>query len=288
MTINPVVVVEDPVAYDYNELIAKVLELNLAINRLDIFIKKPFDDSVQLNEILSKYYHHSRNIAFDNGFDYRFEINILFNQQFKLKSCWNLIYKAKSENLETSGRVIDVDAEIVKNTIPGGGKCCRYYNSVALGGTFDHIHDGHKILLSVALFLTNKTLIVGITGGKLLVNKKYPQALQSYSTRQAKVIEFLRLILVHQSAIYQLYEINDICGPTGYVNDIDSLVLSFETIKGGDFVNKYRKDHSFHELDVEVINVIGHSEDLSELNNWEGKISSTDIRKEILSRNNQT
>ena len=35
---------------------------------------------------------------------------------------------------------------------------------VALGGTFDHLHAGHKILLSMAAWLSRKKVIVGVTG----------------------------------------------------------------------------------------------------------------------------
>lgn len=35
---------------------------------------------------------------------------------------------------------------------------------VALGGTFDHLHAGHKILLSMSAWIASARLIVGITG----------------------------------------------------------------------------------------------------------------------------
>lgn len=37
------------------------------------------------------------------------------------------------------------------------------YSVVALGGTFDHLHAGHKILLTMAAFICTKRLIVGVT-----------------------------------------------------------------------------------------------------------------------------
>ena len=39
-----------------------------------------------------------------------------------------------------------------------------FYPVTALGGTFDHLHAGHKILLSMAAYITSQKLIVGITG----------------------------------------------------------------------------------------------------------------------------
>ena len=39
-----------------------------------------------------------------------------------------------------------------------------FYPVVALGGTFDHLHAGHKILLSMGAWIAKEKLIVGITG----------------------------------------------------------------------------------------------------------------------------
>ncbi|ABN67224.2 predicted protein, partial [Scheffersomyces stipitis CBS 6054] len=152
------------------------------------------------------------------------------------------------------------------------------FNVAAVGGTFDHIHDGHKILLSVALFLAGKKLIVGVTGAAMLVKKKFAEVLESYSVRQQSVVSFLTLVSIDDSVSYEIYEINDICGPTGFVRDIDALVVSYESIKGGEFVNNYRKERGFSTLDVSVIKVIGEDE-VSSDNNWAGKLSSTDIRE---------
>ncbi|KAG8847921.1 hypothetical protein FRB91_011322 [Serendipita sp. 411] len=43
---------------------------------------------------------------------------------------------------------------------------------VALGGTFDHLHVGHKILLSMAAWITERKIIVGITDIQALVVSK--------------------------------------------------------------------------------------------------------------------
>jgi cytidyltransferase-like protein len=42
-----------------------------------------------------------------------------------------------------------------------------------MGGTFDHMHLGHKLLLTQACLLTKDTLHVGITGDALLAKKAY-------------------------------------------------------------------------------------------------------------------
>jgi bifunctional ADP-heptose synthase (sugar kinase/adenylyltransferase) len=40
----------------------------------------------------------------------------------------------------------------------------RVFNRVVIGGTFDHLHAGHKILLTMAALLATKSIVVGVTG----------------------------------------------------------------------------------------------------------------------------
>lgn len=47
---------------------------------------------------------------------------------------------------------------------------------IALGGTFDHLHAGHKILLSMAAWIASEKIIVGITG-KFFTSSGYPYPL---------------------------------------------------------------------------------------------------------------
>lgn len=45
------------------------------------------------------------------------------------------------------------------------------YNSVVLGGTFDRLHVGHKILLSEAALRAQKRLVVGVTDVNMITSK---------------------------------------------------------------------------------------------------------------------
>lgn len=44
------------------------------------------------------------------------------------------------------------------------------YNSVVLGGTFDRLHVGHKILLSEAAMRAQKRLVVGVTDVNMITS----------------------------------------------------------------------------------------------------------------------
>lgn len=144
----------------------------------------------------------------------------------------------------------------------------------AVGGTFDHFHDGHKILLTASAFVTKTKLIVGVTDHELLNNKKYPEFLQSYDYRVHVLTKFVKRIKPH--LIVEPVPIRDVCGPTGTIADIDALIVSRETIKGAEFINKTRLERGFNELRVHVINVIGGEEN----DDFENKLSSTQLRKE--------
>lgn len=289
----PVIVISDPHKYDYSTFVNEVFstKVSFGLSRIDLVIVKNIENSEDLNSILSKYYYVARKAATSVGYDYSLEINIIFNkfdnQKINSRTIfrnWGTIFKLEEETLQSipghpfvvniKGPKIAIDTKHSNNN----SRKIQQFNVAAVGGTFDHIHDGHKILLSVALFLAGKKLIVGVTGAAMLVKKKFAEVLESYSVRQQSVVSFLTLVSIDDSVLYEIYEINDICGPTGFVRDIDALVVSYESIKGGEFVNNYRKERGFLTLDVSVIKVIGEDE-VSSDNNWAGKLSSTDIRE---------
>ncbi|MCJ1471774.1 hypothetical protein MMC13_000415 [Lambiella insularis] len=169
---------------------------------------------------------------------------------------------------------------------------CHY--SVAVGGTFDHLHVGHKLLLSAtALVLQPKpvsqkgverVLTIGITGDELLRNKKYAELLESFEEREKAVCHFLSAIIsfekpgsaIRQSerhmndgpngkAIHHTFadgltikcvEISDPYGPTITDESISALVVSGETRSGGKAVNEKRSEKGWSQLAVFEIDVL--------------------------------
>lgn len=97
-----------------------------------------------------------------------------------------------------------------KTSVPPSTSLSRMrHNTVAVGGTFDHLHAGHKLLLTATAMLLqhnvgsdvgdlaeSKRLIVGITGEELLKNKKYREYLASWEERARDVTDFLKSILL--------------------------------------------------------------------------------------------
>ncbi|KAG9243645.1 hypothetical protein BJ878DRAFT_109568 [Calycina marina] len=173
------------------------------------------------------------------------------------------------------------------------------HNVVAVGGTFDHIHAGHKLLLTATALLLQPTsqpspiqrrLIVGITGDELLKNKKYAEYLKSWHVRQNDVIAFLTSIVsftrsdsreaikvvTHNKPVpngraihttlksslitIECVEIQDVFGPTITDESITALVVSGETRSGGQAVNDKRIEKGWSPLEVFEVDVLDATE----------------------------
>lgn len=172
--------------------------------------------------------------------------------------------------------------------------------SVAVGGTFDHLHAGHKLLLTAfALALDagvqqpshqQKILTIGITGDELLVNKKYAEFLESWEERWRGVWVFLRSIMefsppdgrnitisresnpgangqrvivrVAPDLEFRFVQISDPFGPTITDEDITALVVSKETRSGGKAVNDERAKKGWALLEVFEVDVLDAGEEV--------------------------
>ena len=194
----------------------------------------------------------------------------------------------------------------------------RHYH-VAVGGTFDHIHIGHKLLLTMTVFAVDessearqRSATIGITGDQLLVNKKHASVLESWEDRQRIVDSFIASLVDFAPASHskrrqittrsdpgpngksvdihypngltiKCTEIQDPFGPTITEEAISALIISAETRSGGKAVNDKRKDKGWKELDVFEVDVLDADEDGdgAAKEGFESKISSTAIREKI-------
>lgn len=203
------------------------------------------------------------------------------------------------------------------------------HDSVAVGGTFDHLHVGHKLLLSMTALVLglaeplgtgqHRSITVGITGDKLLEKKKFPDFLQDWHQRQTAVQTFLEAFLVvkaplhHESSVQdgntklakqrvvssswlsglvvRYVEIFDAFGPTIEDEKISALILSAETRAGGKAVNEKRAEKGWPMLDIFEVDVLDFSSkdaSASKVDDFQNKISSTEIRRRLGERMGRT
>lgn len=174
----------------------------------------------------------------------------------------------------------------------------RHY-SVAVGGTFDHLHAGHKLLLTMTAFLLEpyspgksgkeRALTIGITGDKLLEKKKCVEELQEWDQRLDGVRRFLSAILMLDASdrvllstkrvvdsesgartvrddfksdlVINYVEIFDAFGPTITDKEISALVVSVETRSGGKAVNDRRSEKGWAAVEVFEVAVLNAGDD---------------------------
>ncbi|CBX94872.1 similar to pantetheine-phosphate adenylyltransferase family protein [Plenodomus lingam JN3] len=249
---------------------------------------------------------------------------------------WDLVYSIESEEGErllknflslsqsqprvsrVRGGIVSVERMGEEAGIPEHPTDPVNHFAVAVGGTFDHLHIGHKLLLTMFAFVLGRrssadmdakssVLTVGITGDALLVNKKYAEQLESWKRRQESVHDFLSSLVYfgpHDDNRIQVLEVNepgpnghavhvnfpsglsiryveiwDPFGPTITDRDITALVLSLETRGGGAAVNKKREEQGWEPLEVFEVAVLDASEEDRVDDTFQSKLSSTEIRR---------
>ncbi|KAG5496268.1 hypothetical protein JKF63_02569 [Porcisia hertigi] len=112
------------------------------------------------------------------------------------------------------------------------------YQYVAVGGTFDHFHSGHKVLLSTAALYAVQKLRIGVTDAALLKKKKFAESLQPLELRMEHVVQFMQKM--RPDLELEVAPISEISGGTKDIADIEALVVSPETAKSLSVINEMR------------------------------------------------
>lgn len=189
------------------------------------------------------------------------------------------------EGHESSGHgrsVVDTDRNIFASEVrldqPLYGRSS--FHHVVLGGTFDHLHAGHKVLLSLALYVCAGHLVVAVTGESMLRNKKYANEMQSFDDRKASVLSFLETLMQGWEATkrcsIEVVELNDAFGPSVSRSEMQAVVFTPETLTNGSKINPLRRERGFADVQYVLAPLV--------LGNTGEKISSTNMRALSASR----
>ncbi|WP_435347319.1 phosphopantetheine adenylyltransferase [Haloarchaeobius sp. HRN-SO-5] len=122
---------------------------------------------------------------------------------------------------------------------------------VALGGTFDPVHDGHRALFDRAFELGDVT--VGLTSDELAPKtRNVERYVRPYDERK-------RALEAELAAFGERYdrtfEVRTLTEPTGIATEpqFDYLVVSPETVDGAERINEIRTERGYDPLSIEVV-----------------------------------
>lgn len=144
------------------------------------------------------------------------------------------------------------------------------YNLVVCGGTFEHLHIGHKAFLRF-VFSKGKKVLIGLTSD-LYVQSIHKNTKLSLSKRKKMLEEFLTKENVLERA--NILPIDDIYIPKQWENlPIEAIVATKDSLFGASAINKQRKQQGLKELEIVLCPLV--------TNNNGKTISSSNIRTSL-------
>ncbi|WP_276956976.1 phosphopantetheine adenylyltransferase [Methanobrevibacter woesei] len=123
----------------------------------------------------------------------------------------------------------------------------KKYKKVAVGGTFDKFHDGHKKLLETAFEIGNE-IEIGVTSNEFGGRKG---DIDSCKERMANLKSFF-----NDKSNFSVTPLNDPYGTTVFDKEFDAIVVSEETKPTAIEINEIRKNKGMLPLDIIVVHFV--------------------------------
>ena len=150
----------------------------------------------------------------------------------------------------------------------------KKYERVAVGGTFDKLHRGHKALLCKAFEIGEK-VVIGLSSDEFVSKMDKPHKTALYAERQKELQVFLEKNGLTERA--EIVPLKDPYGLTLSGKGLDALVVSKETESITGKINKIRVEAGLSPLKIVAISMVP-AENCS-------PISTTRIRSGEIDRN---
>ncbi|MBN1784988.1 MAG: pantetheine-phosphate adenylyltransferase [Candidatus Bathyarchaeota archaeon] len=132
------------------------------------------------------------------------------------------------------------------------------FETVAVGGTFDLFHKGHRALLRKAFKVGNRVLI-GLCSDDFVKKMRKPHGIASYTERLEELEKLLKKRGVLERA--EISPLDDEYGLTLSDTRIDAIVVSAETEPRAHKINEKRKSLGMAPLPIVEVEMV-LSEDL--------------------------
>jgi pantetheine-phosphate adenylyltransferase len=144
---------------------------------------------------------------------------------------------------------------------------------VAVGGTFDELHKGHKVLLMKA-FEIGERVIIGLCSDAFVKRLVKPHITASYEERLKELNKFLSNLRLSGRA--EIISLNEPFGSSATDGSIDGLVVSEETLATANKINDQRRKSRLPALKILTVSMV-RSDNC-------GPISTTRIRRGEMDR----
>jgi pantetheine-phosphate adenylyltransferase len=123
---------------------------------------------------------------------------------------------------------------------------------VAVGGTFQYLHDGHAKLLEKAFEIAQDGRVhIGLTSDEMLQKS---HDIESYESRRAHLLQYLKEKGYPEDR-YEVVSLNDPCGPTLEEN-FDYIVVSPETYPVALKINNLREKRGKKSLEIVYVEYV--------------------------------
>jgi pantetheine-phosphate adenylyltransferase len=120
------------------------------------------------------------------------------------------------------------------------------FKKIAVGGTFDYLHDGHVAILAKA-FELGERVIIGITSDEMRLVKD-SAGIQPLEVRRQALFELLRSRGWVERA--DVHVISDPFGPTIGDPELEAIVVSPETRRRAEELNEIRVLNGLMKLEI--------------------------------------
>ncbi|HDQ05178.1 MAG TPA: phosphopantetheine adenylyltransferase [Candidatus Bathyarchaeota archaeon] len=129
----------------------------------------------------------------------------------------------------------------------------KKFETVAVGGTFDLFHSGHRALLKKAFNVGNRVLI-GVCSDDFVKKMGKPHGIASY----AKRLEELKNLLKQKGVLdrAEIMPLDDAYGITLSDKRIDAIVVSEETEPRAHKINEKRKSMGIPPLPIITVKMV--------------------------------
>jgi pantetheine-phosphate adenylyltransferase len=129
----------------------------------------------------------------------------------------------------------------------------KKFRKVAVGGTFDEFHRGHKVLLMKA-FEIGEHVLIGLCTDEFVEKMGKPHATASYEERLKELRTSLKAWGLSDKA--EIIPLNDPYGVTLTDTCIEALVVSEETEKTAFKINQKRSEARLPPLTIVTISMV--------------------------------